>query len=450
MVSRYFVGVGLLFSVGVAYGNWLQVTYDGSTPQSPENVVAAGVPITYSFHNALVEDGIYDESPNIGTGIQISVDGEVVTPASGIFVANDNDNDGAFECNADPFFPNAWKCDDLTPISNGQEYSFTWTPPAVGTYVVDFLGFCQEQPVPNPPRLCEVNGNEGGSGTVAYVTTIVDTDTDGDGVFNGNDPDDDNDGIADDLDEQPLFPSNGCTGGGFDNATLDKDVVSDLTCAARVSIQVEGTTEVWGSGSVSPPGHLRLIAPAVRFEDGFTVQEGALLSVTSENPCPGCGGYQIGDEGPAGGIVFYVTDGGYHGLEAATEDLGIADWCQLGLDVEGVVNITDVNVPDPNTGEFNTAAIIERCGISYAAHVAANYVWPNGQLGGFLPNKEELRLMYQHLDAAGSGNFQTTVYWSSSEFNELLAWGQGFGDFAGAQFYDLKYMMMSVRAVRTF
>ena len=29
--------------------------------------------------------------------------------------------------------------------------------------------------------------------------------------------------------------------------------------------------------------------------------------------------YQIGDTGPAGGIVFYVTDGGAHGYEAANE-----------------------------------------------------------------------------------------------------------------------------------
>ena len=33
-----------------------------------------------------------------------------------------------------------------------------------------------------------------------------------------------------------------------------------------------------------------------------------------------CTTYVVGDVGPAGGIVFYVTDGGLHGLEAAPAD----------------------------------------------------------------------------------------------------------------------------------
>ena len=36
--------------------------------------------------------------------------------------------------------------------------------------------------------------------------------------------------------------------------------------------------------------------------------------------------YEIGDTGPAGGIVFYVTDGGLHGLEAAPEDQDRGEW----------------------------------------------------------------------------------------------------------------------------
>ena len=32
--------------------------------------------------------------------------------------------------------------------------------------------------------------------------------------------------------------------------------------------------------------------------------------------------YAIGDLGPAGGIVFYVSDGGTHGLEIGPDELG--------------------------------------------------------------------------------------------------------------------------------
>jgi hypothetical protein len=36
--------------------------------------------------------------------------------------------------------------------------------------------------------------------------------------------------------------------------------------------------------------------------------------------------YEIGQTGPAGGVVFYTTDGGLHGIEMASEDLGPATW----------------------------------------------------------------------------------------------------------------------------
>jgi hypothetical protein len=37
---------------------------------------------------------------------------------------------------------------------------------------------------------------------------------------------------------------------------------------------------------------------------------------TNEKPTT----YAIGDTGPAGGIVFYITDGGLHGMEATPDD----------------------------------------------------------------------------------------------------------------------------------
>ena len=52
-----------------------------------------------------------------------------------------------------------------------------------------------------------------------------------------------------------------------------------------------------------------------------------------------CGGtYNVGDIGPAGGIVFLTTAGGLHGLEAATEDQISASWNCDGTDVSNVFN----------------------------------------------------------------------------------------------------------------
>ena len=51
--------------------------------------------------------------------------------------------------------------------------------------------------------------------------------------------------------------------------------------------------------------------------------------------------YEIGDTGPAGGKVFYITpgSGGIHGLEAALIDQAPAPWNCDGTDVAGVDNI---------------------------------------------------------------------------------------------------------------
>ena len=105
-------------------------------------------------------------------------------------------------------------------------------------------------------------------------------DTDGDGDPDATDPDDDNDGIGDAFDDLPLTDSNDCTGGDGDNATLGVTVVADLTCAARVSIDVQGTTQVLGL-----PAHLHLISPLVGFKSGFS---SGRLTVISTDPCPGC------------------------------------------------------------------------------------------------------------------------------------------------------------------
>ena len=118
----------------------------------------------------------------------------------------------------------------------------------------------------------------GGGGT--YEGNKVLVDTDGDGDPDVTDPDDDDDGIGDAFDTDPLVASNECTGGDGDNATLGVSVVADLTCAARVSIDVQGTTQVLGA-----PAHLHLIAPFIEFQSGFS---SGWLTVISADPCPGC------------------------------------------------------------------------------------------------------------------------------------------------------------------
>ncbi len=168
------------------------------------------------------------------------------------------------------------------------------------------------------------------------------------------------------------------------------------------------------------------------------------------------GPYSIGDTSHAGGIVFHTTDCGLHGLEAAPVDHStFVVWCLLPSDIAGVDNILDSATPDSHSGAHNTPLIEAVCGPNSAAEIAANHVWPNGQSDGFLPNKEELDLMYNNIGEGASapntnvGGFATGGYWSSSEGNGIsLVWGQNFS--GGNQAITTKNVTRRVRAVRAF
>ena len=160
--------------------------------------------------------------------------------------------------------------------------------------------------------------------------------------------------------------------------------------------------------------------------------------------------YAIGDSGPAGGIVFHVTNGGLNGLEAALVDQDQAPWNCNGTDIEGVANLESAAAVDPNSGAVNTPLIAVQCPgtATNAAVLAAVYVWPNGQTDGFLPNKEELDLLYDQKVAEVVGGFASTNYWSSSQASANGAWYQYFGN--GLQFDFSKNGTLGVRAVRAF
>jgi hypothetical protein len=160
--------------------------------------------------------------------------------------------------------------------------------------------------------------------------------------------------------------------------------------------------------------------------------------------------YAIGDTGPAGGIVFDVTPDGLNGLEAAPVDQGTAPWNCFGTPAVGVANLPSAATVDPNSGAVNTPLIAVQCPgtETNAAVLAAVYVWPNGQTDGFLPNKEELNLLYDQ-KASFVGGFASNYYWSSSQASAFSAWFQDF--VSGFQFDDSKDLdSLGVRAVRAF
>lgn len=155
---------------------------------------------------------------------------------------------------------------------------------------------------------------------------------------------------------------------------------------------------------------------------------------------------EIGDT-YAGGLVFYIADGGW-GLTCAESDqsTGII-WG--GYDTDTYIGGTSNAV---GTGAANTTEIVSELGSGWLSDdYAAKLCYKldlNGYTDWFLPSRYELDLMYQNLHLQGLGGFGSDEYWSSSEANYVYAWYQYFGD--GSQDFAYKDYNYSVRAVRAF
>ncbi|GFO75068.1 hypothetical protein BPLS_P5984 [Bathymodiolus platifrons methanotrophic gill symbiont] len=162
--------------------------------------------------------------------------------------------------------------------------------------------------------------------------------------------------------------------------------------------------------------------------------------------------YKIGDIGPAGGFVFYVTDAGLHGIEAAPKDQVSSEWGCHRINVSGGNGADGLAI---GTGEENTETIISnQCksedGGDIAAKAASDYA--HGGFGDwYLPSQDALKLMFENLKTVGLGGFSNENYWSSSEYshgNLALAWSQNFN--YGDQHGYGKSRKLKVRAIRDF
>ncbi len=180
----------------------------------------------------------------------------------------------------------------------------------------------------------------------------------------------------------------------------------------------------------------------------------AQWTLGSTPPPPTC---KIGDIGPGGGRVFYVSttiinvqrgisEGG-RCLEAAPQTwAGIARDPLLRWGCQGTSIIgTRSGI---GTGASNTKKIMVGCATSnIAARRAANLTF-GGRSDWFLPSRAELYLMRINLHVAGVGGFATGYYWSSSEYNMNRARAQYF--IPASQSNISKFITGPVRPVRAF
>ena len=226
-----------------------------------------------------------------------------------------------------------------------------------------------------------------------------------------------------------------------------------------------------GSGFPSLP--FRLVAMR-SFPTGTGIAPPVSAPALTGMSCAPSGPCNIGDTGPAGGVVFY--DAGEHKawgryLEASpvsTEGVGLP-WKRLtAIDKKRPV-YRDVMKLKAQTqrvlstqvgmGKTNTDRIVKIYGRGrYAARYADAMVF-NGFDDWFLPSKNELNVMYSVLGAAspGIGSYARSFYWSSSEYDFNNAWTVNFKD--GQQFDREKWLLpdtingvkaLRVRAIRAF
>ena len=167
------------------------------------------------------------------------------------------------------------------------------------------------------------------------------------------------------------------------------------------------------------------------------------------NSCPGLS-YAIGETGPAGGTVFYVTDAtGAHGLEVSPSDVGTAGngW-GCGSTVSTILGTNTVI----GTGSANTTAILTGCSQDGTAAKIAHDYSLNGYNDWYLPSKDELALLYSKKTIAGVFVVDT-YYWSSSERSSFEGWLQNFttGDQTFTyKSFNLNSNLYPVRAIRSF
>ncbi len=139
-----------------------------------------------------------------------------------------------------------------------------------------------------------------------------------------------------------------------------------------------------------------------------------------------CGQIYIGLK-TEGGIVFYVDETGQHGLVAAMVDLGQFDWGCYGTELSEAGGMVI------GTGYQNTLDIVAGCSETpIAASEALAYEY-EGYSDWYLPSLDELVEMYATIRNFGLqgnniGGFESSWYWSSSEYDNDSAWYVNFSN----------------------
>lgn len=154
-------------------------------------------------------------------------------------------------------------------------------------------------------------------------------------------------------------------------------------------------------------------------------------------------------ESYGGGTVFYIYDGGLHGLIAATSDQSTGvQWYNT------VYRFTGTTGDGILAGKMNTALIVatqmadDQTGI-FAAKVCVDHAQTTTTLGDwYLPSITELRWLNK--EKITVGGFFNNDYWSSTESDANNTWLLNFTTTSGTPSIATKNISALVRAIRSF
>lgn len=156
---------------------------------------------------------------------------------------------------------------------------------------------------------------------------------------------------------------------------------------------------------------------------------------------------KIGEE-YEGGFIFHVfepvdegfVEGEFHGLITTKLDQAVEN--KWGC-TEALIEATDEKI---GAGSKNTNLILDNCSDAEIAAMICNEFSYNGYNDWYLPSKDELNKIYENKDLIGGT--ASATYWSSSEYDKDMAWGQSFS--TGSQNPLSKDNTFRVKAIRKF
>jgi len=255
------------------------------------------------------------------------------------------------------------------------------------------------------------------------------------------------------------MPVNGAAVTGGTSTNKDGQNISVGAGTTLTSVfSTDWDTGIWNI----PPGNLVIDGELPTLKN---------IPAGTHNPALQRAVYNIGNKGPAGGIIFYhdpngftvqgygsIGDEGYfetytaYYLEAAPADASESTikWSNTNLLIPGLSqNSDDTTDRAIGRGRLNTALIAAAHSAdtpaNNAAKAAAAYT-NGGKNDWFLPSREEQNQIY--IQRSPVGITTTGMFWSSSQYITDTAWSQTFN--GGNWYNDRKEYGSKVRAIRAF